>query len=320
MNERTPDQAVTRPVTRDQLRLIGDLLGCLDAAGYDFADTQRLQLLMTASMSPQAGEALLDSLDIAALISRSSLGDPTARWIRSQTSAAQIAEILRRRDQAPATGQPPARLAGTAIPGSPGTAALLAEDERPDAMTRPGPRRRWRFQASAARNHLIALAGATGKVVGRVPAVTAAVIVVIATLAFIAARQHSGTSPDPMKWPTLAPRPVPSSSPAGPAQPRIMGTSTYQQGRMVYFEIFYEDSGHDAAGFSFVGVDESDMPRQVLSFSSAAGAIVEQGLVAYPLNQGCGTDREHTSTIKAWIYDSAGVRSQPVVIHLACTA
>src|SRR5690349_390319 len=306
MNERTPDQAGTRPMTLDQLRLIGDLLGCLDAVGYDFEDTQRLQLLMAASMSPQAGEALLDSLDIAVLISRSSLGDPTARWIRSQTSAAQIAEILQRRDQAAATGEPPACLAGTTIPGSAFTAALLAEDERTDAGMRPGPRPGWRFRAPSARNLLIALAGASGKVVGRVPAVTAAVIVVIATLAFIAARQQPGTSPDPMKWPTLAPRPVPSSSPAGPAHPRITGTSTYQQGRMVYFEIFYEDSGHDAAGFGFVGVDESELPQQAFPFSSPAGAIVEPGSIAYPLNQGCGTDREYTSTIKAWIYDSTG--------------
>lgn len=138
-------------------------------------------------------------------------GDDQGQWIRSQTSAAQIAEILQRRDQAAATGEPPACLAGTTIPGSAFTAALLAEDERTDAGMRPGPRPGWRFRAPSARNLLIALAGASGKVVGRVPAVTAAVIVVIATLAFIAARHQPGTSPDPMKWPTLAPRPVPSS-------------------------------------------------------------------------------------------------------------
>jgi hypothetical protein len=28
---------------------------------------------------------------------------------------------------------------------------------------------------------------------------------------------------------------------------------------------------------------------------------------------------EYTSSVKAWIYDKAGVRSKPVIIHLACT-
>ena len=88
---------------------------------------------------------------------------------------------------------------------------------------------------------------------------------------------------------------------------------------MVYFEISYSDPGHDAAGFGFVGVDESDLPRTIISFSSPAPAIVEAGIISYPLDQGCGTGLEYTSSVKAWIYDQAGARSKPVVIHLACT-
>jgi hypothetical protein len=88
---------------------------------------------------------------------------------------------------------------------------------------------------------------------------------------------------------------------------------------MVFFEIFYSDPDQDAEGFGFVGVEGSDWPEQTYSFSSPANGIVEAGSVAYPLNQACGTGLEYASSVKAWIYDSAGERSQPVVIHLACT-
>ena len=112
----------------------------------------------------------------------------------------------------------------------------------------------------------------------------------------------------------LAPKRVASAQP-----PRITGTYTYQQGAMVYFEISYSDPGHNAAGFGFVGVEGSLWPRQHYSFSSPAQGIVEPNSIAFPLNQGCGTGFEYTSTVKAWIYDQAGTRSKPVIIHLACT-
>jgi eukaryotic-like serine/threonine-protein kinase len=111
-----------------------------------------------------------------------------------------------------------------------------------------------------------------------------------------------------------APKRVASAPP-----PHITGTYTYQQGAVVYFEISYSDPGHNAAGFGFVGVEGSDWPRQHYSFSSPAQGIVEPNSIAFPLNQGCGTGFEYTSTVKAWIYDQAGTRSKPVIIHLACT-
>lgn len=136
MKETTPDQASAREPTPDQLRLLGELLGCLDAAGHDPRDTQQLRLILAAHLRPQAGnpipragqgdqalpaappdEALLERLDTAALIARSSLGTPSARRIRGLTSASQIAEILRRRDQLAASRQQPP--AGPARPGSP---------------------------------------------------------------------------------------------------------------------------------------------------------------------------------------------------------
>jgi serine/threonine protein kinase len=112
----------------------------------------------------------------------------------------------------------------------------------------------------------------------------------------------------------LVPKRVPSAPP-----PRITGSYTYQAGAMVYFVISYADPGHNAAGFGFVGVEGSDWARQHYSFSSPAEGIVEANSIAYPLNQGCGTGFEYTSTVKAWIYDKAGGRSKPVIIHLACT-
>jgi Protein kinase domain len=112
--------------------------------------------------------------------------------------------------------------------------------------------------------------------------------------------------------------PAPRRAHAAPA-PRITGTFTYQQHEMVYFEISYSDPGHHAAGFGFVGVEGSDWPEQYHSFSNPAAGIVEANSIYYPLNQGCGTGLEYTSTVKAWIYDSDGNRSKPVIIHLACT-
>jgi serine/threonine protein kinase len=111
----------------------------------------------------------------------------------------------------------------------------------------------------------------------------------------------------------------PSSHPSVTPPLRITSTYTYQQGAVVYFEIYYSDPGHDAEGFGFAGVNGSDWPQQRYSFSNPASGIVEPGSVAFPLDQGCGTGLEYTSDVKAWIYGPGGIRSRPVVIHLACT-
>jgi hypothetical protein len=113
-------------------------------------------------------------------------------------------------------------------------------------------------------------------------------------------------------------RRAPVPAPAGPV-PKIIRTSTYQQGQMVFFEIIYSDPGHDAAGFGYVGVQESDLPRQIISFSSPGPGIVEANTIQYPLDQGCDGNVEFTSSVKVWIYDKAGARSKPVIIHLACS-
>jgi hypothetical protein len=417
MSEETPDQAGTRALTLDQLRVLGDLRSCLEAAGYDPGDIQQLQLLLTAHLRPQAGRPvpgpeqgdqparpepvealLLENLDVAALIARSSLGTPSARRIRSQTSAAQIVEILRRRDLAAATGQPPVCLAETKLTTSAPVGAFLADDRRPTAETRPRRRPRRRIRMPSVPNLRIVLAGARTKVSGRVPAprarvknpgrailiaggtaavstsfalstvigagavtallgalagvltallswlitsmpgtalrlraalsrihpaaVIAAAIVAISALMFIPtghqpARHQPGTSSGSQmtRWvPPSPPRPARSSS----SPPRITRTFTYQQGSRVFFEISYSDPGHNATGFGFVGVQGSGLREQDYLFSNPADGIVAGNTVAYPLEQGCGTGQEYASTVRAWIYNKAGVRSAPVIIHLAC--
>jgi hypothetical protein len=113
-------------------------------------------------------------------------------------------------------------------------------------------------------------------------------------------------------------RPAPKPVPPAPA-PRITGTYTYQQGARVFFVISYSDPGHNAAGFGFVGVQGSDWREQDYLFSNPAEGIVTGNSIAYPLDQGCGTGLEYTSTVKAWIYNKHGDRSEPVIIHLACS-
>ena len=110
----------------------------------------------------------------------------------------------------------------------------------------------------------------------------------------------------------------PTRAPDAPL-PRIIGTYTYQRGQMMYFVISYSDPGHTAAGFGFVGANGSDWPRQHYPFSRPGDGIVEANIIAYPLDQACGTGLEYASDVRAWIYDTAGTSSKSVVIHLVCS-
>ena len=175
--------------------------------------------------------------------------------------------------------------------------------DRPQAAAHPD-RRRWRPLATAAA--VTATLAASGA----------------ASYGLVAAGPQPGASSSSQAAQMAAPSSQPSraaasSRPSPP--PRITRTFTYQQDEMVYFEIYYSDPAGNAEGFGFVGVDGSDWPEQNYPFSSPANGIVEAGSVAFPLNQACGTGLEYTSSVEAWIYDGAGARSQPVVIHLACT-
>ena len=142
----------------------------------------------------------------------------------------------------------------------------------------------------------------------------------------VALRQPSGV-PSPSRSaavvPTSSTTPIPrrtsptSRAPASPL-PDITRVYTYQRGVMVYVEIGYTDTGNNAAGFGFVGVNETSQPEENHPFSSPSDGIVEPGSITYSFNQECGTIRQHASSIKAWIYDSSGARSKSVLIHLVC--
>jgi hypothetical protein len=102
--------------------------------------------------------------------------------------------------------------------------------------------------------------------------------------------------------------------------PQITSVQTYTSGVLVYFSIHYADPGHDAEGFGFVGVNGAGWAEEQHPFSSPSYGIVGTGSIAYPFNLGCGTAQARQSYVEAWIYDTAGVRSQSVIIQLVCTS
>ncbi len=95
---------------------------------------------------------------------------------------------------------------------------------------------------------------------------------------------------------------------------------TYQQGIWVYFDVHYADPGNDAQGFGFTGVNGSRRVDESYPFSSPGPGIAGSDSIAYPLDLECGTPRQRTAEIQAWIYDTAGESSQSVTIQLACPA
>jgi len=233
MNETTPDQASGREPAPDQLRLLGELLGCLDAAGYDPRDTQQLRLMLAARLHPQAersspgpeqgdqallaapDEALLERLDTAALIARSSLGTPSARRIRSLTSPSQIAEILRRRDQRPASRQQsPAGPGTTGIPSTGPAAAVSAEHFPAAAETPPAGRPLVHDEpvAQARRHRRFRQGWLTAAA-----AAAAVVLVAFASGAFIRAGHHAAPGPMGRTAPPATSAPTAMREPNTPA-------------------------------------------------------------------------------------------------------
>jgi serine/threonine protein kinase len=112
---------------------------------------------------------------------------------------------------------------------------------------------------------------------------------------------------------------TPASAPTAPKVPQITSVGIYQQGALVYFDIHYANPGNNAEGFGFVGVNGSGWAEENHPFSSPSYGIVGTDSIAYPFNEACGTAQQYASYVQAWIYDTTGVRSKPVVIHLVCT-
>jgi eukaryotic-like serine/threonine-protein kinase len=124
-------------------------------------------------------------------------------------------------------------------------------------------------------------------------------------------------SPSPTASASATPSPSPSTSPAPPV-PQITSAGTYQDGELVYFDVVYADPGQDAQGFGFTGSDGNRWVEGTYPFSSPGRGIAGPDRIAYPLNLGCGTASQHKAEIEAWVYDTAGISSQPVFIDLSC--
>jgi hypothetical protein len=102
-------------------------------------------------------------------------------------------------------------------------------------------------------------------------------------------------------------------------RPQITGIYGYQKGSLVYFSLTYADPGHDAKGFGFVGIDGAGWAEENHPFSSPSYGIVGHDRIDYPFNLACGTPQQYKSWVEAWVYDSQGIRSNPVEIALSCT-
>jgi len=135
----------------------------------------------------------------------------------------------------------------------------------------------------------------------------------------ITAIRHSGKEPtatapaSTSASPTVLPR-----TPSGPLD--VTSVYTYQQGVMVYIDIYYTDQGNNADGFGFMGVDGSSVGEVNYPFSSPAAGIIETGSITYPFNEGCGTAQHRSDSIEVWVNDAAGARSPAKVVHLACVS
>jgi murein DD-endopeptidase MepM/ murein hydrolase activator NlpD len=100
--------------------------------------------------------------------------------------------------------------------------------------------------------------------------------------------------------------------------PEIVRVETFPEGVLVYFRLFYTDPDNDAEGFGFRGANGSGWAEETHPFSSPSYGRWSPGIIEYPFNHLCGQPGQYESDVEAWIYDSAGLRSQSVTIHLAC--
>jgi hypothetical protein len=110
-----------------------------------------------------------------------------------------------------------------------------------------------------------------------------------------------------------------STSPAPPSAslPRIVETTTYQEGSLVYVSARF--SG-DATGFGFRGANGAGWAEESHSFANPSYGRVQPGRVDYPFNHACGTSQQYESDVEFWVYNGADKRSGSAVVHLACSS
>jgi hypothetical protein len=218
-------------------------------------------------------------------------------------------------DQVP-TGEPrdPRERTQQGDPAQSPDPRALGDQRRQVAEDKGMPRsRRWRPLVAAC-------------VIGGLVAASSAVGVVLLERSRPPSATSSRSQPGPGTATSTA---LPASvdiSPSAPASshrdstspPVITGVYTYQQDEMMYFDIYYTDPGNNAAGFGFVGVNGTSLGQQSYSFSSPGDGIVEPGSITYSFSQACGTGQPRTSSVKVWVYDTAGIRSNYKTVPLSC--
>jgi Protein kinase domain len=185
----------------------------------------------------------------------------------------------------------------------------------PDDQPQPGdsgghnPRLPWWRQLAAACviGGLLAASGAVGY----------ALITVTRHLSSASASGNPAEGPTPTSSaPTIASPPAPPGALSGPLQ--VTKVYTYQQGTMVFVEIYYTDRDNNADGFGFMGVDGSPIAEVTYPFSSPGDGIVETGSIRYPFDEGCGTGQHRSDSIEVWV-TAAGKRSpRSAPVRLAC--
>lgn len=131
----------------------------------------------------------------------------------------------------------------------------------------------------------------------------------------------SGLSPLPKAFAYGASHPGKLFKPSGtvPQIPQVTGIYGYQKDVLDYFSLTYADPGNDATGFGFVGMNGAGWAEENHPFSNPSYGIVGHDRIDYPFNLACGTAQEYKSYVEAWIYDSQGLRSDPVEVDLSCT-
>jgi tetratricopeptide (TPR) repeat protein len=127
---------------------------------------------------------------------------------------------------------------------------------------------------------------------------------------------HGGSTPSSD---SLAP-PSPVRPDTASLAPKIVRVETFREGVYVFFRLFFTDPNSNAAGFGFKGAKGAGWAEANFPFSSPSYGRVAPGRIDYPFNHGCGTGSEYESDVEAWIYNSTGVRSPSITVHLACSA
>jgi hypothetical protein len=117
---------------------------------------------------------------------------------------------------------------------------------------------------------------------------------------------------------TAPPAPPPTTVHPQTHAPQITGVGSYREDALVYFRITYADQDGDAEGFGFRGVNGSGWGQESHPFTSPSYGRWSPGRIDYPFNLACGQPNQYETDVQAWIYDSTGLESTGVVIHLKC--